>query len=564
MNLGRWRLLIRSLRHTRLPQLVHRLRLQVQRRLSAAGRDPSVRAQVAPVGADLIAEGHLPRPPMLSADGKSLSLLNQSLGLVLPMDWSVPGITVARPLAELEIHYLEWIRELDDDAFLAFSEDWIAQHLRPKGRWWNTSWNCYGLSIRTVVWMQEIAARFERLPAERRQRLCDEVAFQIRFLEKNLELDLGGNHLLKDLVALLWAGRFFVGAEADRWTRRGSALLARELDEQMPADGVHFERTPAYHALILLDLLDCYRVLRDGPLRSKLAGVLARGAQALVDLTHPDGGISLFNDGGLSKAPSTSQVLDTIAAVIPGRFAPRPVFAMEDSGYFGARNGADLFLADCGKIAPDHLPAHGHGDILAFEWSVDGKRIVTDFGVYEYTVGPWREMSRSTRSHNTVTVADQDQCEFWSAFRVGRRARIVHRRFEPRQGGFVLEGAHDGYAHLPGRPVHHRRFTVDAAGALIEDEVRGGRGQAVRSRLLFHPDCTLQLQAGRLRVEHSGTVVWVEFQGSASLVDTWWCPDFGKKIPTRQLVLDYGPAPCAVSFRLRRDVSPSSASGRPS
>lgn len=552
MKFDEFALLLQSLRYTRWRQLWHRVRLHVRRRiLRPRTLRPASRVRlssVLPLGSGLPGERMLfgvePR--------RSVRLLSQDVTLCVPMDWSVSAIAVGRPLAELEIHYLTWVRELSDDEFLRVSEDWISGNRRALGRWWNTSWNSYGLSIRTLVWMQEIAARFDRLSEDRRQALCNEIAFQIRFLEQNLELDLGGNHLLKNLVALLWAGRFFEGADAERWTRRGSELLARELDEQMLADGMHFERSPAYHALVLLDLLDIHRVLGEGPLRAGLSEVLARGGQALADLTHPDGGISLFNDGGLHKAPRTTEVLDVLRRQVPGAYAPRSVFAMPECGYFGLRHGSDLFLADCGKIAPDHLPAHGHGDILSFEWSVDGKRIVTDFGVYEYTAGPWRELSRATRSHNTVTVGDGDQCEFWSSFRVGRRARILKQQFEPSAFGFVLRGAHDGYCHLPGRPVHERCFTVDAAGAVIRDEVRGGRGQPVRARLLFHPDCQLHLAPGLLTVEQKGTKVTVEFEGQGHLEDSWWCPDFGSKHKAQQLVLDYGPAPCQGGFRLRK------------
>lgn len=481
-----------------------------------------------------------------------MRLLNQGIPLHLPMDWAVPSIQVGRPLAELEIHYLEWLRELDDERFLAFSEDWIAQHLQPTGRWWNTSWNCYGLSIRVLVWMQELVARRKRLPSDRWQWLCNETAEQIRFLAKNLELDLGGNHLLKDLVALLWAGRFFAGPEAERWTARGSRLLMREVGEQMLPDGLHYERSPAYHAQVLLDLVQCHRVLAPGSLRNQVRDSLHSGAQALSDLTHPDGGVSLFNDGGLSRAPSSSAILDVIASEIGVHVTPRRVFALADAGYFGFRTGDDLLLADCGPIAPDHLPAHGHGDILSFEWSVDGKRIVTDFGVYEYTAGPWREASRATRSHNTVTVDDQDQCEFWSSFRVGRRARIVRREFRPKPDGFELEGAHDGFAHLRGRPIHERKFVVGPAGIDVEDRVQGGAGQVVRARLLLHPECRITREAGRLRIEHSGTAVFLEHECDAKLVDSWWCPDFGQKLATRQIVLEYGHAPCNGRFRLSK------------
>src|SRR5204863_8596471 len=124
---------------------------------------------------------------------------------------------------------------------------------------------------------------------------------------------------------------------------------------------------------------------------------LARMAQALVDLTHPGGLPSLFNDAGQHSAYSAAACLQAWKAMGGTSVAPRPVFALSDAGYFGARDGGSFVLADCGPIAPDHLPAHGHGDILSFEWTLAGQPIVVDAGVFEHAAGPWREESRATR-----------------------------------------------------------------------------------------------------------------------------------------------------------------------
>ena len=56
-------------------------------------------------------------------------------------------------------------------------------------------------------------------------------------------------------------------------------------------------------------------------------------------------------------------------------------------GYFGARLGDDYLVVDCGRIGPDDLPAHAHGDVLSFELSIAGHRIIVDQGVYEYVAG---------------------------------------------------------------------------------------------------------------------------------------------------------------------------------
>jgi hypothetical protein len=116
------------------------------------------------------------------------------------------------------------------------------------------------------------------------------------------------------------------------------------------------------------------------------------------------------------------------------------VFAFPDAGYFGMRTQSSYLVADCGRIAPDDLPAHGHGDVLSFEWSVKGHRIIVDQGVYEYIAGPRRRQSQTAMSHNTLCLEDADQAEFYSSFRRGRRPNVDVKNYNAHAAGFVLEG----------------------------------------------------------------------------------------------------------------------------
>ena len=65
---------------------------------------------------------------------------------------------------------------------------------------------------------------------------------QLHFIERNLETDIGGNHLIKNVKALIWASAFFTGTDASRWRRKGIALLSQELATQILADGMHDRR----------------------------------------------------------------------------------------------------------------------------------------------------------------------------------------------------------------------------------------------------------------------------------------------------------------------------------
>ena len=111
-------------------------------------------------------------------------------------------------------------------------------------------------------------------------------------------------------------------------------------------------------------------------------------------------------------------------------------------------------------IGPDYQPGHAHGDLLSFELSFAGRRVVTDSGVHGYDGDPLRAWCRSTHAHNTVEIDGQSQCEFWSVFRVARRARPRDVRFErarptasaSRPGTTATSGSRDARATRAASP----------------------------------------------------------------------------------------------------------------
>ena len=60
---------------------------------------------------------------------------------------------------------------------------------------------------------------------------------QARWLNQNLEWHLLGNHILANAKALIFAGLYFEGKEADKLLKKGLKILLKELDEQILNDG---------------------------------------------------------------------------------------------------------------------------------------------------------------------------------------------------------------------------------------------------------------------------------------------------------------------------------------
>ncbi len=448
------------------------------------------------------------------------TFLNRSRRLGWPPRWDLPGCP---RLWLYNLHYFQWLESLDYLECRVAVLDWIG-HYPPTVR--TVGWEPYPVSLRLINWLRTFLGKYySRLQAdaEFREELEESLGAQARWLNRRLEFRLLGNHLLENAVALVMAGNLFAGREAESWRRRGLKILKREIGEQILADGVHFELSPMYHLRVTWLML-LLAAGGGGEAAKPPEGLLERMLVALDRLTHPDGEIALLADSAFDIYPRP-ELLRRAAEKIVGRTLPREGkepggWALPDAGYFGFRDGEDNYLVcDAGRIGPDYLPAHGHGDIFSFELSLRGKRVVVDSGISGYEPGPDRAYDRSTRAHNTVEIEGEDQAEFWGIFRVGRRGRPrdVECRFS--DDGFSLEGRHDGYRRLAGSPVHRRTFRFQPGGLLeVNDRVTATREVAAASRIHLHPDCRIEeREPGGVIVTHPGGRVKIEFIGPGEL-----------------------------------------------
>jgi uncharacterized heparinase superfamily protein len=383
------------------------------------------------------------------------------------------------------------------------------------------------------------------------------LAAQLRFLAGHLETDLRGNHLVKNLKALLWGGAVFAGPEAEAWRTLGSSLLASELEEQVLPDGCHYERSPPYHGQVLADLIEARTLLPAGSLRDRLDANLGRMARAALLLAHPDGLPAGFNDGGLTMAPPPATLVSALTGLT--RHRPEPPagpFALPEGGYWGLAAPGERLIIDCGPLGPRYLPGHGHADILSLEWSTGGRRVLVDQGTYQYAAGPRRRASRSTLSHNTVSVAGSDQSDIHGAFRCGRRATPELLGWHTDGASLTFAGTHDGFDRLPGRPRHIREVQASAGRLAIRDRVEGGAGQEAIGGLLLHPDCELILDGRQARLRAGPVEVAIASSLPLAAEPAEWYPDLYVARPTTRLAYRFRAGDPAVEISLIRTNEP--------
>jgi uncharacterized heparinase superfamily protein len=464
--------------------------------------------------------------------------LNEEHGIADADSWDSPLIS---KLWRYNLHYFDDLMAEGAKTRSQWHQELILRWINenPPGR--GTGWEPYPTALRMVNWIRWALAGNDLLP-EFRQSL----AVQARLLSGRLEYHLLGNHLWANAKALVFAGAYFEGSEADRWRTTGLKLLRDELKEQILADGGHFERSPMYHAIILADLLDLIQLAssyHDALPAEDVAAwrdVIPRMIYWLSVMTHPDGDIAQFNDAAFGIAPRLAE-LEALAKKLDIAFDTRLTGSLHDlpeSGYVRLQKGPAVLLADVGNIGPDYLPGHAHADTLSFEMSLHGQRVIVDTGTSRYNVSDERLLQRGTQAHNTVQIDGEDSSEVWGSFRVARRARPMDRVIRQEHGALMLDCAHNGYERLCGRPVHQRHWSLNNERLIVRDSIKGSFTTAV-SRFHFHPDMEamegVSCKTGKLSLPGGAEVKWQVKGGRQNMAASTYHPEFGLCIPNHCL-----------------------------
>lgn len=465
------------------------------------------------------------------------AFLNQPVSYSRPINFYQEIAVKDKHLWLFHLHYMEYLDHVDDMVFMELVNAWIDQNKPYSPKYWLAGWSSYCLSLRVVVWMQQFSKR--TFPDDFSKKFLNSIFQQLLFLTRNLEKDILGNHYIKNLKALILGGVFFQGEQAVRFYRQGFQRLWLALKDQILSDGMHYERSPSYHCQVFEDLLIIYHVAEKEE-KNKLKPILDKMAKVLINMTHPDGYISLFGDGGKNMANLPKDLLAYYHCEIPTEKA----FVYPQAGYFGYRNNDVYFLADFGKLAPDELPGHGHGDIGSFELALYGQDVFVDQGTLQYEWGEARRRSKASACHNTLTLNNRDQAEFFGAFRMGFRPRKVYGGLNENEASYVIYGSHDGYRRFRGAPRHERKFTINSGSLTIEDTVLGGQGQKAAIGFLLSPHLSVETQNDKLLIEGLNFSIVLQAPGRAKVEEAVYWPDFGVEKQTKRIVIEVGEAPC--------------------
>lgn len=507
-----------TLKHLRLTQVIGRVR----HRLHRPRPDLSPPAHRRPVTGSWLV--HRWRNPAMHGFTQ-FCFLNDERRLNFPYAWNAPDLD---KLWLYNLHYFDDLNARDSEARSAWHAAlilrWISENPPARGN----GWEPYPLSLRIVNWIKWVLAGGDLSPQG-----IHSLAVQTRQLRRTLEFHLLGNHLFENGKALVFAGLFFTGEEATEWFRVGTELIERQIQEQILADGGHFELSPMYHGLILeglLDLMNLYTAFRM-EVPAAWRDVARRMFDWLSVMCHPDGRIAFFNDAAFSVAPGLAE-LERYAAGLSQALASKGGGSrlLEASGYFRLELNGAVVIGDVAAIGPDYLPGHAHADSLSFEFTLREQRVLVNSGTSVYGVGAERLRQRGTAAHNTVRLDGVDSSEVWSGFRVARRAHVRLERFDARAG--VLQAVHDGYLRLDGYPVHRRTWTLSEHELEVQDVVEGTGNHLVEVFFHFHPGIRLdavgpQVFSVTSNIGHLALDLHVDERMRWTVEPGSWHPEFG-------------------------------------
>ena len=484
-------------------------------------------------------------------------------------------------------------------------DDWIRKNPVGLGPNWSIAME---VAIRACNW---IAGYYffcdsPSLSVDFWHRLFKNLYLHGRYIEHHLEYaKRNGNHLLSDVVGLLFIGIFFRSAPFGRqWTSSSVDALQEEMETQVYPDGVNYEKSVGYHRLVLelfytATILCQYNKI---PLRDSFMKRLEKMFDFTLAYTRPDGSAPAVGDADDARLFQFSAREDfndhrhalSIGALLfnrgdfraaAGGFAQDALWlfggegferhqklelpsttavsrGFPEGGFYVMRGSESHLFVDAGDIGMKGRGGHGHNDTLSFELWCNGSALIVDSGTYTYSSDvKLRNEFRSTAAHNTLMVDGRELADFtgmWSIRADETQPRVIRSVVEGNRS--VLEAEHSAYLSMPSRILHRRKFELDhsACALIITDTLKGTGSHLIESFLHFAPGVTVEAagaQKAIARNENGRYIVSVS-AGEISLHDTSYSRSYGVRERNKALKVTWNTMfPTAFQVTIQRDAA---------
>lgn len=420
------------------------------------------------------------------------------------------------------LNYFEFLNQekITQDQGLVLIQDYISKKEILKD-----GFEPYPISLRGINWIKFLAKNNNE-----DQEINEFLYLDYLRLTDNLEYHLLANHLLENGFSLLFGAYYF---QDEHLYLKAKEILTYQLEVQILADGAHYELSPMYHQIILHRVLDCLNLLQNNKWKTdELENLLHTKAENMLGwlevISFKNGEIPKLNDSIAGIAPSTKE-LRTYAA---GLGLKERTTSLKDSGYRKFELEEFEILMDVGQIAPKYQPGHSHADSLQFLLNYKNKPVIVDTGISTYEKNESRQLERSTVSHNTVTINDQNSSEVWGGFRVAERA--VTSLLKDKSN--IIIASHNGYRKL-GIELE-RSFRIKGNEFWVSDVIKGTANIVAKGCLHFHPITQLELKDQSLIVNRNLKISLSNIE-DFKIEEYMFAEGFNKLVPAKKLVYSF-------------------------
>ncbi|MCB0711606.1 MAG: alginate lyase family protein [Ignavibacteriae bacterium] len=417
-----------------------------------------------------------------------------------------------------------------------------------------------------------------------------------RYLLHNLEYFPNlTNHYIANCFGLVVLGALFYETEEGKeWFNQGKKRMGRELRRQVTSDGVHYERSISYHALVLeMYLITACITERIGEgfaseeiaiiqkMESFLHTYLPPNGTDVPQLGDSDDGIILrltsdqdiYNHTplaifaqsvlqGAKTSPPTSLFAHQLTPLPQQTFNFEQQSSPLPGGFATLRNHCWHLLADVGPIG-----LHGNNDTLSFTLHTsDGRAWIIDPGTGCYTRdAELRNALRSTAAHNTPYIDGKEIAQFAGLWRVESdqtETEVTEWNGENASGeekeALILVAQHHAYESLPkGKIVVERRWKVEGETIAIADRLTGSGKHRATVRFTLHPNVrTEQVSENDLKLTYRGGSqnghLRISFSHPAKLSEGFNSPSYGIILPSTRIEITVeGEAPLKIDYLCR-------------
>jgi hypothetical protein len=321
----------------------------------------------------------------------------------------------------------------------------------------------------------------------------------LRFIEAHNEFSflLRSNHYLSNIVGLTTLSAY-LGLERRR--EKYAQAVQREILLQTYPDGGDREASTGYHVLVAQMGLHSLLV------QQRCRGSIAPGFEArlrlmfawIAALADDAGKLPLLGDcdnGRLELLPEDIAQAESpaerhglrVGSLCKSERDREDAKLLPDSGVAVLSSGPASVIFSAMPNGLGGKGSHTHCDKLSIVFRLGVDEVFCDSGSRCYTrSAQLRNLDRSTRAHNTLTIDAADQNTIptsdRSLFRCGNEAEVSAIELS----GNSLRASHLGYSRLG--VVHQRTVSLSETALLLIDEVTGAGTHSLDLRFLLGPE----------------------------------------------------------------------------